>query len=125
MTRFTQEVSGMLGDFWRNNALKEVEDAKNYFYNEANVINGIVRWKSNNAIPMDDMLEKMEYAGCTFNRELCNEIRDAEDKKFIEAYVKNRKQYGYSEEELYEIECAFGKDADIVDIFTGKYVITR
>jgi hypothetical protein len=47
--------------------------------------------------------------------------RKIEDLAFLEQYVANRQKYGYSDEEKFEMQAAFG-DEEVVDIFTGKVV---
>ena len=45
-----------------------------------------------------------------------------EDLAFLEQYVANRKKYGYSDEEKFEMRAAFG-DEEVVDLFTGEKVV--
>jgi hypothetical protein len=44
------------------------------------------------------------------------------DLDFLKQYVANRAKYGYSDEELFEMQAAFGPDEVVVDVFTGKTI---
>lgn len=41
---------------------------------------------------------------------------------FLKKYVENRQKYGYSDEELFEMQASFGEDEEVVDIFTGQTI---
>ena len=120
MTRFQQEISGQLGENWKKSAEREVEQAKNWFEEKAYVVDGIFRCKSNDRIPFDDMLEKMEYAGCQFDREASSLTRDEEVK--IEIAKLRSKPAVHSEAEMREMRAAFGVGATVVDILTGEKI---
>ena len=120
MSRFMQEISGALGDWWKEHAEKEV--AENVKYADENAVvedDGAIRWKSGNYVP-DDYCEKLEYAGYHFSRAATAKKRDIQDKKFIEEYRKHYK--GPSEEELIEMRAAFGAGTTVVDVITGKEI---
>lgn len=120
MTRFQMEVSGQLGEFWIRNARKEAEAAAEDFRSKAYVEDGVVRWKSNDRVPFDDMLEKMEYMGCQFDRIKSNEVRRIETAaSFKKLRSQNR---SYSEEELDEMRAAFGPGTTVVNVLTGQKI---
>lgn len=120
MSRFIQEVEGKLGEYWRNSALKEVEKARKQFEEDAYVVDGVCRWKSNNRVIMDDMAEKMEYAGCDFSREATRIARQEEVSNSLREYRRNSKEV--SNEEMNEMRSAFGKGTKVVNIITGKVI---
>lgn len=119
MTRFEQEISGALGEYWVNSAKKEVERAVAKASTDATVDeNGVIRWNSNgNCIP-DDFCEKLEYAGFQFSREATREAREIEDKEFIEQYKAMKHEP--TEEELAEMRATFGAGTKVVDILSGR-----
>ena len=121
MTRFKQEITGALGDWWQKHAEKEVLRAVEEATNEATVeADGAIRWtESGNYIP-DDFCEMLEYAGFNFSREATRAARDAQTAKRIAEYRKSRR--GMSEEEIFEARAAFGKGTTIVDIITGEII---
>ena len=47
---------------------------------------------------------------------------DIKDLEAITQYIENRQKYGYSDEELFEMEASFGPDEEVVDIFTGQTI---
>jgi len=44
------------------------------------------------------------------------------DLSVLKRYIENRQKYGYSDEELFEMRASFGKDEEVVDIFTGQTI---
>jgi hypothetical protein len=44
------------------------------------------------------------------------------DLDFLKQYVENRAKYGYSDEELFEMQASFGPDEEVVDVFTGRTI---
>lgn len=123
MTRFQMEISGKFGDWWKKNAEREVSEALNRVKTDAIVEeDGAIRWiSSGNYIP-DDYCEKLEYGGYNFSREATKIKNDKQQSKFAEEYSERMKNYKPSEEELYEMRCAFGEGAEIVDIITGQKI---
>lgn len=85
--------------------------------------NGVVRWNSSNQVPFDDMLTEFLIAGYIDQDTVINSmnVRKVEAAIAIEAYVVTRKQYGYSDEEKFEMQAAFAGET-VIDIFTGEEV---
>lgn len=123
MTRFQKEISGEFGEWWKKNAEREVSEALNRVKTDAIVEeDGAIRWiSSGNYIP-DDYCEKLEYGGYNFSREATRIKKDGQQSKFAEEYRERMKNYKPSEEELYEMKCAFGEGVEIVDIITGQKI---
>jgi hypothetical protein len=44
------------------------------------------------------------------------------DLEALTNYIESRNKYGYSDEELFEMEASFGPDEEVVDIFTGQTI---
>lgn len=121
MTRFGREISGQLGEFWKNNAEKEVANAVRKATEGATVDeNGVIRWNSNGSCIPDVFCEKLEYAGFKFSREATAEARAEETRKFIEEYRKNQGEP--TEEELAEMRAAFPAGSRVVDVISGRVV---
>lgn len=123
MTRFQKEISGEFGEWWKKNAEREVSEALNRVKTDAIVEeDGAIRWiSSGNYIP-DDYCEKLEYGGYNFSREATRIKKDGQQSKFAEEYRERMKNYKPSEEELYEMKCAFGEGVEIVDVITGQKI---
>jgi hypothetical protein len=96
------------------------KDYRNEFYIDNN---DVVRWKSNDQVPFNDMLTDFLVAGLIVQENVLRSMtaRKIEDLAFLEQYVANRQKYGYSDEEKFEMQAAFG-DEEVVDVFTGKVV---
>ena len=90
MTRFEKEISGALGEYWKNSAEKEVAELVAHC-NESAVVdeNGVIRWKSNGNCLPEDCCEKLSYAGYDFNKEATRIAREEELHKHAEEYKKS------------------------------------
>ena len=121
ITRFQKEITGELGQWWKNQAEKEVERA----VREADELaivdsNGAIRWKNNGSYLMDDFCEMLEYAGYQFSRKATAEARNIQVKKCLKDYRMNYN--GTSAEELLEMRSAFGAGETVVDVITGDVI---
>ena len=121
MTRFQQEISGALGQWWKEQAEKELEDAVRKADADAIVEpEGAIKWVKSGNYLMDDFCEMLEYAGYPFSREATAKSRDIQNSKFIEEYKKN--YTGPSEEELFEMRAAFGDNRTVIGVITGNVI---
>lgn len=95
-----------------------------FYIDETSEYGQVVRWNSSDNIPPKDILAEFCVKGYITAETLYDSIacKNAEDTKFLEEYISNRKKYGYSDEEKAEMRNAFG-DEEVVDIFTGKRVV--
>lgn len=95
-----------------------------FYIDETNADFGpVVRWNSSNQIPFNDMLTKFLNEGLIDTATMYNSMdaRSVEAEIAIRKYIEKREQYGYSDEEKFEMQAAFG-DEEVIDIFTGKRV---
>lgn len=133
MTRFEQEISGILdkqvaerkgtenNHFWERSAKAEVEKAVKEADEKATVDeDGAIRWKSNGNYLMDDLCEKLEYAGYSFSREATRSAREKRNDEWLAEYRKQKIEY--SSEEIAEMRAAFGTGTTIVNILTGERI---
>lgn len=99
-----------------------MKTAKQHF-EQAYMDNNVIRWVSNDTVPPKDILAELCVAGYITSETLYDSIatKNKEDEAFLEQYIANRKQYGYSDEEKFEMKAAFGNE-EVVDIFTGMKV---
>lgn len=93
------------------------------FETDAYVVEGIVRWKSNDNIPPTDILEFWDHIGKSFDLEKSKSLDEEESTKFLEEYRKSQENRQYSEEELFEMRAAFGEGETVINVFTGKKTI--
>ena len=133
MTRFEQEISGLLdkqvaerkgtenNHYWERSAKAEVEKAVKEANEKAIVEeSGAIRWiASGNYLP-DDFCEKLEYAGYAFSREATRQAREVQSSEAIEAYRRQTRQI--TTEEIEEMRSAFGRGTVVVDIITGQRI---
>jgi len=121
MTRFEQELSGALGEFWKKDAEKELAKVKEELetgkitIDEAGVARNCI-----GRVLMSDMLEKLLMITDRVNAEATKAAREAEVEKSINEYKEYRKREGYSPEELKEMRAAFGPGNKVVDILSGQ-----
>ena len=85
--------------------------------------NGVYRWKSNDRIPFDDMLEENGVPADV--RAKCDEVRDAENAVAIAAYIKAREERTPEQiaEERFEMRAAFGPGETVVNVLTGERTV--
>ncbi len=121
MTRFEQEISGALGNYWKVEAEKELARIERELAEGKITIdkNGVAR-NCIGRVLMDDMIEKVAYVSTEINKEATREARSIEVDKELAEYRRNYK--GPSAEELYEMQSAFGKGTVVVDVITGKRI---
>lgn len=122
MSRFQQEISGQLGDYWQKSAEKELEDLRTDILIMNITIDeyGVARNRIGKAV-MSDMLEKLLYLKeahqLGISEEATKVARDKEVEESIAEYKRNYK--GPSEEDLFEMRAAFGAGNKVVDVITG------
>ena len=123
MTRFERELNGSLGAYWQAQAQKELERVANDLATGKITIdeNGVA-YNCIGRPLMSDMAEKVALVTDRINREATAKAESEEAAKSIEAYRANRRQNGYSAEELHEMRAAFGEGTTVVDILTGKKI---
>lgn len=121
MSRFQREISGELGEYWRKEAQKELDELKVELANGQITIDdkGVARNKVGRVV-MSDMLEKLLLISDEVNEEATKAAREREVEESIARYKANYN--GPSEEELYEMRAAFGKGTQVVNILTGETV---
>ena len=121
MTRFQQELSGVLGAFWQGQAEAELAKVKADLDSGAITIDGagVARNCIGRAL-MDDLLEKLLLVTGKADSAATRAAREAEVQADLESYRASRK--APSAEELAEMRAAFGKGAKVVDALTGKEI---
>lgn len=118
MTRFRMELSGKLGQFWQNEAQKELERVKSDLYSCKIVIDGdgVARNSIGRALA-DDMLEKVELvAPDCVNVSATRATYEAEVREALKGYASRQP----SGEEMHEMRSAFGTGTTVVDVLSGR-----
>lgn len=121
-TRFQQEISGDLGEYWQKSAMKELEDLRNDLEKGDLTIdeNGIARNKIGRAV-MSDLLERLMYLRLpNLNEEATIAAREKEVEESIAEYKRNYQPP--TDEYLAEMKAAFGEGTTVVDIISGATI---
>jgi hypothetical protein len=86
------------------------------------IVDGVVRWSSNDSVPPADLLSDWFEAGCISKGTLraSLEARDVDTAAFCAEY-RRRQPAQPSAEELFEMRAAFG-GAEVVDVISGRRV---
>jgi len=113
--RTVMDYQGKFGDYWKCDAEKKIDKI-----NDATIVDGVVRWKSNNSVPPKDLLTLWYMAGKEFDFDKTIEASDKDDEKFFKNYRKAMKNHVPSEEELAEMKNAFGEGSTVVNVITGQ-----
>lgn len=100
---------------WPFEATK-VERSRLRLANDTVVRDGIIHWKSNDAVVPGDVF-KDAYVAVPDGQE---EARKREDQAFAAKYRKLRANHQPSGEELAEMRAEFGEGAVVVDVITGR-----
>lgn len=121
-TRFQQEISGDLGEFWQKEAIKELEGYKEDI-EEGNITiddNGVARNKIGRAV-MSDLLERLMYLHLpNLNEEATIAAREKEVEESIAEYKRNYQPP--TDEYLAEMKAAFEEGTTVVDIISGATI---
>ena len=121
MTRFEQEISGRLGDFWKRNAQQEVERLLAQTNNIEVEDDGAAKWKSSGNYLPSDVCEKLWYGGATwFSPEATAWRREEQTNEVIKAYRERGTQDDI--DTLNEMRAAFGTGTTVVDCITGEKI---
>lgn len=121
MGRFTNELRGEYGIYWKQDAEQRLEEMEIALYKGDIVIddNEVARNKIGRAL-MEDRMEILSFTDWHFSETATREARAKEVAESVAEYKKN--QSAPSDEEMYEMRAAFGAGAVIVDIITGKEI---
>jgi hypothetical protein len=93
------------------------------FWKDVHVVNGVVRWVSDDSVPFDDVLGELLDEGLidTSTLKTTVEAREKEEDAWLEEYRNNPPQL--SEGDLNELRTIHGSQAKVIDIFSGKEII--
>ena len=123
MTRFEMELSGQLGEFWKNEAQKRMEQIKEEVKNGEITIDemGIAR-NCIGRIVMDDIAEVLQLAGVEFSRNNTATARSEATKIQLDQYKESQRNRVYTAQEKAEMENAFGEGETVVNVLTGEKI---
>lgn len=89
-------------------------------WEQAHVVEDVVRWRSNGRVPFDDMLLDFETIGVidTETRTRSSQARERDVERFLAEFRKP--SVPFSAENLAEARAALGSDVDLVNVVTGQ-----
>lgn len=122
MTRFQKELSGELGEFWKSDAERKLQQTREDITNGDIVIDekGIAR-NSIGRIVTKDLGEIIQMvSGTEYSKEATDTARDKETEEFLKEYREQQKNREISFEEMEEMRNVFGEGTTVVDVFSGK-----
>lgn len=90
------------------------------FDTDTNVVDGVVRWKSNNRVPPADILELWAHCEKPFDHAGSEKTRREEQKKFLNDYIEANKDRQPIEEEIAMARGAHGPGVTLVNVITGR-----
>lgn len=98
----------------------ELPQAEKQFTETYRDSNGILRWKSNNSVPMADMLGFWVELGLITSEDAkaCKAAGDADNEAFFSQYRSRE----VSSEEISEMRNCFGRGTTVVDVISGRKI---
>lgn len=121
MTRFEMDLMGRFGDYWKNDAEKQIAKMQESANNGEILTddNGGAYWKSSGHYLPEDCAVILTHTSFDFNLEETNRGRKAQNEKILDNYRKTHKT---TDEERIEAHNAFGNGTHIVNIITGERI---
>ena len=98
----------------------DFDKARAEFNSKAYVVAGIVKWKSNNRVPPDGILDIWKELNLPFDFDKSVKTSEAQSRKILREYRESMKNHVPSGEELFEMRAAFGTGVTVVNAITGK-----
>ena len=98
------------------------EELKRYIsmYKDTIISEGIIRWISNDRVPPKELLTLWNYLKFPFDYNKSVETGALELADSMEEYCKRQQDKKFTAEEIYEMKAAFGENAKVKDIISGK-----
>jgi hypothetical protein len=98
----------------------DFDKARAEFNSKAYVVAGVVKWKNNNRVPPDGILDIWKELNLPFDFDKSKKTSEAQSRKILREYRESMKNHVPSAEELFEMRAAFGTGVTVVNAITGK-----
>lgn len=118
MTNYIKDLESDGPAIFRDRAKELIQQ----FDTDATVVDGVVRWNSNNQVPPKDILELWDYIGKDFDIDKSLHASHIETTEFLKQYRESQKNREYTDEEMHEMRAAFGEGTTVVNAITGKRI---
>lgn len=99
---------------------EESERTADKLANDTTIVDGVIRWNSNNKVPPADIIEFAAHIGLPIDVAACLTARDKETSAFLADYRERMRNHKPSGEELWEMRAAFGRGTTVVNVITGR-----
>ena len=121
MTRFEMNLNGMYGEFWKQDAEREIKKMQERIANDEIGVteNGAAYWTSNKHYLPKECCEILKHTGFEFDADLTNEYRVSD----LNLMRKRQARHELDWEARMEMRNAFGKGTKVVNVFTGEVYI--
>ena len=133
-SQFVRDYMGFNGKGVENCAKDTVKFVQKQFFNNEIIFegDGAMKWKSNGSYIPEDCAEAMAFIDMRGASEeqwalmrnasidATAKKRDRQTQEFLESYRVANANRVLSDEERYEMQCAFGKGTSVVDVVTGQ-----
>lgn len=121
MTRFEMNLAGRFGEYWKKDAMREIERMQTRANNDEILTdaNGAAYWESNGRYIPEDCAQMLAYTDFDFSVEATTKARDAQTEEFLASYRRNHRT---TDEERMEARAAFGEGVRIVNVITGELI---
>ncbi|MBQ6503095.1 MAG: hypothetical protein IJI57_04180 [Flexilinea sp.] len=123
MTRFEKELSGVLGEYWKRNAEREIADMQERADNGEILLDGncAAYWASNGHYLPLECVQMLSHCAFFFDADATIRAEKEQSDRFLEEYRNTRHEL--SAEERAEMRAAFGEGTEIVDVISGERYI--
>lgn len=125
MSRFTKELAGEYGPYWKSQAEKTLQKIDEQVQNGEITIDefGVAR-NCIGRVVAEDIAEQIFLLNhWEINLEMTSKMYEIEVAKALEEYRKSIQNYVPSAEEISEIQNEFGKGTTVIDIITGQEIM--
>lgn len=122
MTRFQNELSGMLGEFWKKSAERELAEINSMIENGNISIDkkGVARNKIGRVVD-DELLEKISYINESVSIVETRKARLNYVQSVTEKYIN--KNSTISNSEKLEMTSVFGSGSTVIDVISNKEIM--
>ena len=125
MSRFTKELAGEYGPYWKSEAEKTLQKVDEQIRNSEITIDefGVARNCIGRIVPQEIAEQISLLKHWEIDLEMTSKMYEIEVAKALEEYRKSMKNYVPSAEEISEMQNEFGKGTTVIDIITGQEIM--
>lgn len=125
MSRFTKELAGEYGSYWKSEAEKTLQKVDEQIRNGEITIDefGVAR-NCIGRVVSEDIAEQISLLKhWDIDLEMTSKMHKIEVEKELEQYRKSMENYVPSTEEISEMQNNFGKGTTVINVITGQKIM--